>query len=137
MANGATLGGYAQVFDRAFLSGSCLVHQFCRVGTQALMQGGAAISKDLPPFTMALGVNEICGLNTIGLRRAGVTSAERLELRHLYRALFRDGVNLREAVAAAQAKYKSGPARLLLGFVAESKRGVCADCGAMKIGKAD
>ena len=67
-----------------------MLHQFVRVGTLALMQGGAGISKDLPPYTVAQGVNGICGLNTIGLRRAGFTQAERLELKELYHALFRN-----------------------------------------------
>ena len=81
MANGATLGGHVTVQDRAFISGVCLVHQFCRVGTLAIMQGGSAISKDLPPFTVARGDNGICGLNVVGLRRAGFSAAERLELK--------------------------------------------------------
>ena len=29
MANGALLGGHAEVQDRAFISGNCCVHQFC------------------------------------------------------------------------------------------------------------
>ena len=53
MANGVLLAGHVEVGDRAFISGNCLVHQFCRIGTLALMQGGAAISQDLPPFTVA------------------------------------------------------------------------------------
>jgi UDP-N-acetylglucosamine acyltransferase len=61
MANGVLLGGHVTVADRAFLSGNCLVHQFVRVGTLALMQGGSAVSKDLPPFTVARGDNGICG----------------------------------------------------------------------------
>lgn len=128
-ANGATLGGYAKVQDRAFLSGSCLVHQFCRIGTLAIMQGGTAASKDVPPFTVALGVNEICGLNTVGLRRAGMEPAERLELKKLYHALFRGDQNLREAVTAAQGTFFSPAAKQLLEFVAATKRGVCADVG--------
>ena len=91
LANGALLAGHVTVDDRAFLSGNCLVHQFVRVGTLALMQGGSAISKDLPPYTVARGDNGICGLNTVGLRRAGLTPAERLELKQLYHALFREG----------------------------------------------
>src|SRR5919108_6171725 len=71
IANGAMLGGHSVVQDRAFISGNCLVHQWVRVGTLALMQGGSAISKDLPPYTVARGDNAICGLNIIGLRRAG------------------------------------------------------------------
>ena len=71
IANGALLGGHVTVQDRAFISGTCLVHQFTRVGTLAIMQGGAGVSKDVPPFTVARGVNGICGLNVVGLRRAG------------------------------------------------------------------
>ena len=108
LANGALLGGHAVVQDRAFISGNCLVHQFTRVGTLALMQGGAAISKDLPPFTIAQRENEICGLNVIGLRRAGFTAEQRLELKRLYHLLFRGGKNLRAALAEAQ---KNLPAR--------------------------
>ena len=128
-ANGATLGGHATVQDRAFISGNALVHQFCRVGTLAIMQGGAGISKDLPPFTVARGDNGICGLNTVGLRRAGFTAEERLELKKLYHALFRGGKNFREAVAEAQGKFASPPAKTMLDFVAAAKRGVCADVG--------
>ena len=69
---------------RSFPATVC-VHQFCRVGTLALMQGGSAISQDLPPFTVAQRDNEICGLNVIGLRRAGFTAEQRLELKRLYR----------------------------------------------------
>jgi len=127
LANGVLLGGHATVDDRAFLSGNCLVHQFTRVGTLALMQGGAAISKDLPPFTVALRENEMCGLNSVGLRRAGVTAGQRLELKQLYHALFRSGQNLRNAVAEARQGFSSTMARTLLDFVAQARRGVCAD----------
>jgi UDP-N-acetylglucosamine acyltransferase len=127
LGGGAILAGHALVQDRAFLSGYCLVHQFTRVGTLALMQGGAAISQDLPPFTIALRQNELCGLNIIGLRRAGFAPEERLQLKAAYRALFRSGKNLRAAIAEAQSKFVDGPARTLIDFVAASKRGVCTD----------
>jgi UDP-N-acetylglucosamine acyltransferase len=129
IANGALLSGHAQVGDRAFISGNCLVHQFVRVGTLALMQGGSAISKDLPPYTIARGDNGICGLNVIGLRRAGMTAEERLELKKVYRLLFRSGRKLREAAAEARKEFASPAAKTLVEFVAVSKRGVCADTG--------
>ena len=78
---------------------------------------------------MARGDNGICGLNTIGLRRAGLTPAERLELKQLYRVLFREGQNLRAAVASAQGKFSGAPAHVMLDFLAGSKRGVCRDAG--------
>jgi UDP-N-acetylglucosamine acyltransferase len=130
LANGALLGGHVTLDDRAFVSGNAVVHQFVRVGTLALMQGGSAVSKDLPPYTVARGSNGICGLNTVGLRRAGLTPAERLELKQLYRALFRGGQNLRAAVASAREKFSSAPAKVMLEFLAGSRRGVCRDVGA-------
>jgi UDP-N-acetylglucosamine acyltransferase len=113
------------VEDRAFISGRCLVHQFCRIGKLAMMQGGAGISKDLPPFTVATGLNGIVGLNIVGLRRAGFKPEERLELKRLYHALFRAGRNLRVAAASAQTTFTTGGARMILDFIASSKRGVC------------
>jgi UDP-N-acetylglucosamine acyltransferase len=129
LANGALLGGHVSIADRAFVSGNCLVHQFVRVGTLALMQGGSAISKDLPPFTIARGHNGICGLNTVGLRRAGLTPAQRLELRQLYQTLFRRSLSLRQGLEQARVAFHGEHACALLNFVAASKRGVCADVG--------
>jgi len=130
IANGALLGGHVAVDDWAFISGNCVVHQFVRLGSFALMQGGAGISQDLPPYTVARGDNSICGLNTVGLRRGGFTSEQRLELKRLYHALFRRGVNLRQALADAQLRFSSPTARTMLEFIAASKRGVCRDAGA-------
>jgi UDP-N-acetylglucosamine acyltransferase len=130
IANGALLGGHVTVGDRAFISGNCLVHQFVRIGTLALMQGGSAISKDLPPFTIARrGHNGISGLNVIGLRRAGFESPQRLELKRLYHKLFRSGEKFQTALAAAQAEFTTPPAKILVEFAATATRGLCADTG--------
>ncbi len=129
IAGGALLAGHAEVQDRAFISGNCLVHQFTRVGTLAMMQGGAAISMDLPPFTVAVGENEICGLNLVGLRRAGFDAEQRLELKRLYHALFRSRKNRRDALASAREKFRSPVAATLLEFVSAAKRGVLSDRG--------
>ncbi|HTR42700.1 MAG TPA: acyl-ACP--UDP-N-acetylglucosamine O-acyltransferase [Pseudomonadales bacterium] len=129
IAGGTLLAGHVVVQDRAFVSGNCLVHQFCRIGTLAMMQGGAAISLDLPPFCVSpySRGNMMCGLNVIGLRRAGFSPEQRLELKKAYRLLFRSGKNLREALAEAQKLFTDGPAKTLLDFVASAKRGVCSD----------
>jgi UDP-N-acetylglucosamine acyltransferase len=129
MANGVLLGGHVEVQDRAFISGNCCIHQFTRVGRLALMQGNSSISQDLPPFTVALRENEICGLNSVGLRRGGFTGEQRLELKRLYHTLFRSGKNLRQALGEAREKFPSAPATILLDFLAGAKRGVCADVG--------
>jgi len=129
ITNGALLGGHVTVEDRVFISGNCLLHQFTRVGTLALMQGRAGIGKDLPPFCVARGVNGMCGLNVVGMRRAGLGAPERLELKKLYRFLFREGRLLREAITEAQRLFGSDSARTMLAFAATTKRGLCADTG--------
>lgn len=126
MANGAILGGHVHVEDRAFVSANCLVHQFVRVGSLSMMQGGSAISKDLAPFTVARGHNGICGMNVIGLRRAGFSPAERLELKQLYRFLFREDRPLLPAAKEALPLFPGAPAQRMLAFILSTKRGVIA-----------
>jgi len=91
-----------------------------------MMQGGAAISLDLPPYCIATGDNLLCGLNTVGLRRAGIPSGQRLELRQLYQTLFRRQGLLKSAIAKVDSGGLSEPARRLFDFVTGSKRGVCS-----------
>ena len=132
IANGALLGGHVTVQDRVFISGTCMLHQFVRVGALALMQGGSGISKDLPPFTIARGNNSIAGLNTIGLRRAGFTPEERLELRRAYHLLFRSGLKMSEALARARDQFHSPKTKTLLDFLASGRRGFCSDTGLVR-----
>lgn len=125
LANGALLGGHVTLGDRAFISGNCLVHQFCRVGRLALMQGGAAISQDLPPFCLASGHNGLAGLNTVGLRRAGIAAADRQLLRQVYHRLFRRPVRWPEALADVERALAGHPlVEEILGFIRASRRGV-------------
>lgn len=137
LANGALLGGHVKVSDQAFISAYCLVHQFVRIGVLTLMQGSAGLSKDLPPYTIARGHNGTCGLNVIGLRRAGFSAEARLELKRLYHLLFRRGLGLRTAVEIARKDFQSDPARVLLDFIAASRRGVCGFVPAKSPGKTE
>ncbi len=78
LASGATLGGHVQVGDRVFFGGGVMVHQFCRVGSYAILQGLAGINKDVMPYTLVGGrPGQHYRLNLIGLRRAGI-DGERL-----------------------------------------------------------
>ena len=72
MVNFTALGGYVTVEDRAFISASCLVHQFCKVGTLAMLGGASRITQDVLPYTLVSGYPpRVFGLNIVGLRRAG------------------------------------------------------------------
>jgi len=55
----------------AFISGNCVTTSSADMATLRDNQGGAAVSQDVPPFTVAHnGLNMTRGLNVIGPRRA-------------------------------------------------------------------
>ena len=126
LANGALVGGHAMIGDGAFLSGNAVVHQFCRVGSMAMMQGCSGVSLDLPPFTIVRGINGMCGLNSVGLKRAGFSSEERLELKQAYRALFMGSDLMKDAIAKAREQFTGVLAGQLLDFIDSSERGTCS-----------
>lgn len=117
LASGATLGGHTQVGDRVFMGGGVMVHQFCRIGSFAILQGLAGINKDVLPFTMVGGrPGKHYRLNLVGMRRAGI-DGDRLKLISTAFRLVRAGQSLEELPATAELAYL----REWLG--AESKRG--------------
>src|SRR5215468_11967418 len=79
LANNVLLAGYVEIHDRVFVGGGSVIHQFTRMGAISLLQGGSAVSKDVPPFTIAAGKNSVSALNIIGLRRAGFGPSLRKE----------------------------------------------------------
>lgn len=126
LANGALLAGYVEVGDRAFISGNCVVHQFVRVGELSLMRGLSGASRDVPPYSIVDWQHTVRGVNTVGLKRAGLDEQKIRRLKEAFRVLFRKGRNLSLAVRELETKKDLSPeVRKLLEFVEASKRGVC------------
>ena len=126
IANNALLGGHVQVADRVFIGGGCVFHQHIRVGRLAICQGLSAFSKDIPPFVIAAERNGIAGLNVIGLRRAGLGTGERAEIKRAFDLLYRSGKNSTQAIAAARDAGWSEAGSEFWDFVASAKkRGMC------------
>lgn len=128
LANGVLLAGYVEVGDRAFLSGNVIVHQFTRIGRLAMVSGGAGIGKDVPPFCTVHGVavNQLAGLNVVGMRRAGMTPPQRAEVKRAFTLLYRSGLNVKQALEQMRAEFKDSPGAEICAFVSASKRGICA-----------
>lgn len=126
LANNALLAGYVEVGDGAFLSGNVSVQQFTRLGRLSMMGGNSAISKDLPPFctTRSVKANTVLGLNTVGMRRAGMKGPERDQVKEAFRILYRRGLPLAQAVELIRRTVAEGPAREMADFAAASPRGI-------------
>ena len=77
LTNNVMVAGHVRIDDRAYLSGAAGVHQFCRIGTLAMVGGQAHLSQDVPPYVTVDGLSSlVVGLNKIGLRRAGYDQAD-------------------------------------------------------------
>jgi UDP-N-acetylglucosamine acyltransferase len=125
LVNGALVGGYVEVADRAFISGNCVIHQFCRVGTLAMMRGGSRTSRDVPPYSIIDEAHIVRGVNLVGLKRAGFTGAQIAPVRQAFRILFSHRGNLSRALERLQAEVPLTPeVTHLLDFIKSSKRGV-------------
>ena len=126
IANGALLAGYVQVGDRAFISGNCLVHQFVSIGRLVMMAGGSAAQKDIPPFCMTRSttLNKVMGLNTVGLRRAGLSSEERLILKRAFKILYQSNLLIPEALIKLETEFESDLVGEICDFIKQSQRGI-------------
>ena len=123
-ANNALLGGHVKVGDRAFISGAVAVHQFCRIGTLAMVGGHARVVQDVPPFMMIDGVSGyIVGLNLVGLRRNGYSAEEVVQLKAAYRLIYRSGLKWTEILDQLKRKFVAGAAAEFHRFLSEGTRG--------------
>ena len=128
LANSVALAGHITVEDHAVIGGLVGVHQFVRVGTLAIVGGCSRVTQDVPPYATCVGdPARVFGLNTEGLRRAGVSSETKQRLHHTFRVLFHSKLSMSHALeqAAANGVDRCLELQHLLTFIRHSKRGVC------------
>lgn len=126
MGNATQLAGEVEIDDFAILSGGCLVHQFTRIGSHVMIQGGSKIGKDVPPFVTA-GREPLsyAGINSIGLRRRGFTNEQIRDIQDVYRYVYQSGMNNTQAIEHIQAELPATKERdEILLFIKNSPRGV-------------
>lgn len=124
VANNTMLAGHVSVEDRAYISGAVGVHQFCRIGSLAMVGGQAHVSKDIPPFVTVDGKSTfVVGLNLVGLRRAGYSQDAMEQLKGAYRLIYRSGLRWQEMLARLAEEFTAGPAAHFHEFFQQGKRG--------------
>jgi UDP-N-acetylglucosamine acyltransferase len=96
-----SLSGHVEIDDGAIIGGYSAIHQFCRVGTGAFIARATYVTKDVLPYLMIAGYDAAaCGLNSVGLKRRGM-SAETLQiLKQAYKIIFRKNYHVAEALDA-------------------------------------
>ncbi len=125
-ANGALIAGHAVIENQVTFGGNAGVHQFSRIGRLAFLQGNSGVSQDLPPFLINSRINEVSGLNMIGMRRAGISSKDRIEMKKLFHLIYREGHSISRGLELAEGQFSSAACLEFLDFARKSKRGICS-----------
>ena len=126
MSNATQLAGEVVVDNFAVIGGGTLVHQFCHIGPHVMVQGGALVNKDIPPYVKAArDPIAYAGVNSIGLRRRNFTNEQIRDIQEIYRYLYLSGLNVSEAVERIEAELPATKERdEIILFVRNAKRGI-------------
>ncbi len=126
ISNGTALAGHVMVEDFAILSAYVGVHQFSRIGTMVMVGALARVNQDVLPYTLVEGnPAKTRGLNAVGLRRRGIDSEARNELKRAYKILCRSGMSIKKALEKIESEIKqTKEVAHLVEFVRDSKRGI-------------
>jgi UDP-N-acetylglucosamine acyltransferase len=119
------ISGHVTVEDGVNFGGNSGIHQFCRIGTLAMVGGMSGINKDVPPYMMVSGIPaQVIDVNVRGLRRAGIPPKVRGELRAAYKLLYRSNMNQSQALEAIEEEIDPSPQlEHLLNFVRNTRDG--------------
>lgn len=125
MANQVGISGHVIIEDKSVFGGMAGVHQFVRIGKLAMIGGLSKVVQDVPPFMMADGrPAKVYDLNVIGLRRSGVPSKVRSEIRQAHKLIYRSNLNLSQAIETIENEIDTSPEReYLLEFLRNIKFG--------------
>ena len=126
MSNATQVAGEVVIDNFAVIGGGALIPQFTHIGQHVMVQGGALVNKDIPPYVKA-GRDPIsyAGINSIGLRRRNFSNEQIREIQEIYRYLYLSGLNNSDAVERIEAELPASKERdEIILFVRNSKRGI-------------
>jgi len=126
MANAATLAGHVTIEDHAIVGGLVAVHQYVRIGSHCIIGGASAVSKDIPPYVMAVGNRaRLYGLNKVGLSRKGFSLEDIEDIKKAYNIIFKSALSIQDASERLKKEMPdSVHAKRFLDFIRQSRRGI-------------
>jgi len=126
IANAVNIAGHVEVESWATIGGMTPVHQFVRIGAHSMIGGGSRLPQDVPPFVRVAGNPvEVCGINSIGLKRRNFSDDELLNIKKAYRLLYRSGLNVRQALERIASDCSlTKNIEDLMEFIRRSERGI-------------
>lgn len=125
IGNSTKLAGETIIDDQAIISAGVLMHQFCRVGSLAMVGGGTRFSQNIPPYTTcAREPAAYCGLNLIGLRRHGFSGETIEQIHNAYRLIYQSNLQLKDALNRIREELpQTEEIKYIVEFIENSKKG--------------
>lgn len=126
-ASRSSLAGHVHVDDHVIFGGHAAAHQFVRVGKHAMLGGASVLVQDVPPFITVQGDRAApVGLNSIGLKRAGYSTAALKDIKAMYRLLYNENLTVDDCIARILEEVEPSKWREeFVDFVKNSERGIC------------
>ena len=117
MVNLAMIAGHVHIGDWAILSGYAAVHQHCKIGAHAFIANNTGVTRDVPPYVMAVGNPATPhSINTEGLKRRGFSAEQIRNLRNAYRMLYRSDLPLAPPWSSSRRWRRAARAAAAAGF---------------------
>ena len=127
-SNSVQLAGDVHLQDYAIIGGCSASHQFCTVGTHAMVGGMVKVRQDFPPYMlgdMSEGSLKIIGVNVVGLTRRGFSREVIHALKDAHRLIYREGLNRSQALERVENDIEPfEEIKKLVAFFRNSQRGV-------------
>lgn len=126
IGNSTKMAGEVIIDSNAIISANVLMHQFCRVGSLSMIQGGSRFSKDIPPYIIA-GREPIAysGINIVGLRRRNYSNELIENIHNAYRMIYQNNLNTNDALEQVKTEIPlSSEIEYIISFIQQSERGI-------------
>lgn len=127
LGQGAQLAGYVMIGNKVTIADRVCIHQFCRVGSLAIIKGMTrVVTFDVPPYTCGGGFPYFVeGSNVKHLQNQGLSQALCQELQKAISALYNSKLTVQEALLWIEKNLHPFPEILeLVEFCRSSKRGL-------------
>jgi UDP-N-acetylglucosamine acyltransferase len=126
LASYVGLSGHVTIDDYAIIEGKAAAQQFVHIGAHAFIGGASLIRKDVPPYIKAAREPmTFAGVNSVGLRRRGMTDDQIREIEDIYRIIYVQNSNITKGITSARETLASSPLlEEIIGFIQGSDKGV-------------
>ena len=128
MSSHAALGGHVELGDHVNIGWGVGVHQFVRIGDDAMIGACSKAVQDIPPYMLADGnPAAVRFVNKVGLQRHGFDEVTIEHARTLFKHLYKNGLNRAQALEALEALGAASPNPMtakVIAFVASTERGL-------------